>query len=220
VQQGDWSEAEDYCVTVSPVSTATLPLKFFIEGFYYNPSYSVNAVPGEMEPVLMNGGFANPATECDNVTIDLCDITTYSPLYSFNGVVNTNGTISATFPGAAIGGTYYVAVKSRTAIRTWYYQSITLAASNPLIDFSVSSSEAAGGNQVEVEPGVWGFFTGDINQDAAIDGFDYIDFDPDLIAATPGYIPEDLTGDAFGVDLFDYLLLDPNVTAGITEITP
>ncbi|MEI2724404.1 MAG: hypothetical protein V9H26_12990 [Verrucomicrobiota bacterium] len=36
-----------------------------------------------------------------------------------------------------------------------------------------------GANQKEVEPGVFALFTGDINQDGFIDGFDYPDLDSD-----------------------------------------
>ena len=86
-------------------------------------------------------------------------------------------------------------------------------------DFSTNPNKAFGNNQVEVESGIWAFYSGDINQDGVIDAFDYIDLDADLVAANFGYLSTDLTGDGV-VDAFDYILLDANLVNGVGAVTP
>ncbi|MBL7771580.1 MAG: hypothetical protein JNM95_01815, partial [Chitinophagaceae bacterium] len=76
-----------------------------------------------------------------------------------------------------------------------------------------------GDNQWEVETGVFGFYAGDVNQDLTVDGFDYIDMDPNIVAGDCGYYATDLTGDGC-VDVFDFLMASPNIDAGITIQAP
>ncbi|MBL7772952.1 MAG: hypothetical protein JNM95_08830 [Chitinophagaceae bacterium] len=76
---------------------------------------------------------------------------------------------------------------------------------NANYDFSTSANQAFGSNQKDVEPGVWAIYSGDINQDGAIDVFDYLLQDTDIIASVSGYLPFDLNGDG-SVDAFDYFV--------------
>jgi hypothetical protein len=206
-----YGETEDYLIDIAPPANATLNLKFFIEGFYTGA--------GTMAPVLNNSGFANPLTDCDNVTVELHDATSpFATAYTFTGVLQTDGTLSCTFPGAAVGNSYYIGILTRNAIQT--------ASDNPVLlgsvtsyDFTTADTQAEGANQKQVEPGVWAFWSGDIDQDFAIDGLDYVLQDPDVIAGSFGYLATDLNGDGL-VDAFDYLLLDPNIIAGITALLP
>jgi hypothetical protein len=206
-----------YCVpataTVIVVNpTVTLDVRCFIQG-YYTGSLTMN-------PALSLSGLPNPATECDNIIVELHDATTpYATAYTYNGTLMVDGMINCTFPGAALGNPYYIVIRHRNALETWSNAPITMAATNTY-NFHTAATQAFGGNQIEVEPGVWALYSGDIDpQDLSIDGFDYVVLDPDVIAGTFGYVATDLTGDGL-VDAFDYLILDPNITAGITVITP
>lgn len=190
---------------------AKLQLTFFIEGYYIGN--------GMMQSVLFNQGLTNPTTDCDSATIELHDATSpYNTVYSFSGIVQTNGIMNCSFPPNAGGHSYYVVVNHRNAIQTWSALPV-LVTKNTLYNFSLSSSQAYGDNQVEVEPGVWAFFSGDMNQDYAIDAFDYVVMDPDIYNALSGYLNTDLNGDG-SVDAFDYVVFDPNLYDAITAQVP
>ncbi|MBS1733212.1 MAG: hypothetical protein JST02_07945, partial [Bacteroidetes bacterium] len=83
--------------------------------------------------------------------------------------------------------------------------------------FTSAASKAYGDNMVEVEPGVWAFYTGDINQDGGIDGQDmnYIDNDNGFF----GYNDADINGDG-GTDGQDMNFIDNNSQLGIFYAQP
>jgi hypothetical protein len=72
---------------------------------------------------------------------------------------------------------------------------------------------------MEVSPNVWAIFSGDINQDFAVDVTDYLILDPDIQNGLGGYVVTDLNGDG-AVDVTDYLILDPNIQNGVGAIIP
>lgn len=207
-----------YCVPASVTvivtnPTATLNLTCFIQGYYVGAN--------TMNPVLSLQGLPNPSTDCDSITVELHDNAfPYGIAHPpFQGVLQVDGTLACSFPGAAIGNDYYLVVKHRSALETWSANPITIAAVTSY-NFSTDSTQAYGDNMISVEPGVWAFYSGDLApQDLSIDGFDYITMDPDIISSVNGYVTTDITGDGV-VDAFDYLVLDPNIIAGITALTP
>ena len=62
-------------------------------------------------------------------------------------------------------------------------------------------------------------FTGDINQDGAVDGTDFLDFDGPNQVGAGGYKLADLNGDG-GVDGSDFLVYDPNSQNGVGVLVP
>jgi hypothetical protein len=80
-------------------------------------------------------------------------------------------------------------------------------------------NNALGDNQVEVEPGVFAIYTGDINQDGNIDIFDSPLLDTDIASFSFGYLVTDLNGDG-NVDIFDSPILDENISKFIYAVTP
>lgn len=191
---------------------ATLTLKCYLDGYYVGA--------GMMNTVLMNQAVVNAGmNDCDSITVELHNTTSpYNVSYSFSGRLQTNGTLSCSFPGTAIGSSYYLVVKSRNALETWSAAPISISTSNSY-DFSTASTQAYGSNQMEVDPGVWAFYTGDMNQDGAIDAFDYLVMDPDIQNGNSGYLSTDLNGDG-SVDAFDYIVYDPKSYNGVTIQTP
>jgi hypothetical protein len=205
-----------YCIPATTTvivlpNNAVLNLKCYIEGFYIGS--------GMMQPVLNNQGLSNPTTDCDTVIVELHDGTTpYATAYTYTGVLQTDGTISCTFPGTAQGSSYYIVVNHRNAMQTWSANPV-LIGSTTNYDFSTTANKAYGDNQVEVSTGVFAFFSGDMNQDLSIDAFDYLLMDPDIYNGAGGYLVTDLNGDG-SVDAFDYLIYDPNGYNGITVQAP
>jgi hypothetical protein len=195
-------------ITVAPCGS-TLNVKLFIEGFYMGGSM--------MQPALLNQGVVGAtASQADSITVELHNSAfPYALVATQKRILNTNGTSTGNF---AVSGNYYIAVRHRNGVHTWSSNPV-LVSGTTSYDFSNLASKAYGSNQVEMEPGVWAIYSGDINQDLTIDAFDYIELDPDVIAGLFGYLSTDLTGDGV-VDAFDYIILDPNITLGISSVTP
>lgn len=197
-------------VIVTP-SSSILNLKCFIEGFYIGS--------GTMQPVLNNQGQGNPITECDSIKVELHDATSpYTTVHTYTGLLQTNGTLSCTFPAGAQGNSFYIVVNHRNAMQTWSATPQLMGATTNY-DFSTAVNKAYGDNQVEVETGVFAFYSGDMNQDFSIDAFDYLIMDPDIYNGAGGWLATDLNGDG-SVDAFDYLIYDPNGYNGITIQSP
>lgn len=205
---GKTASATNSIVVCPPV---TVNLQFYLQGYYLGNGY--------MTPTLSNEGWLNPITDVDSVTIELHD--TLSPFVvvaSFTGILHTNGNMECYFPSNVNGSRYYIVVKHRSSIETWSAEPVLISTSCSYI-FSSHVTKAYGNNMMEVESNVWAFYSGDINQDGAIDAFDYILLDPDIIFGNSGYLTTDLNGDG-SVDAFDYLILDPNLIIGIGVIAP
>ena len=66
---------------------------------------------------------------------------------------------------------------------------------------------------------VFAMYSGDINQDGAVDGADFLELDPSIQNGDGGYMPGDLNGDG-AVDGADFLVLDPNIQGGIGASHP
>jgi hypothetical protein len=190
-------------VTVSECPTyTTLNMKMYLQGYY--------AGSGTMQPVMLNEGAGASSTEVDNITVEIHDGTTPSTvLATVTGMLNTDGTVSVQIP-ASVSGSHYIAIKHRNTIQTWSANTVNFAGGTLNYDFTTAASQAYGSNQVEVETGVFAFYTGDINQDENIDILDYPEIDTDVNNFEFGYFKTDLNGDG-NVDILDYPVLDANV---------
>jgi len=85
--------------------------------------------------------------------------------------------------------------------------------------YSQSANNAYGDNQVEVDPGVFAIYTGDINQDGNIDITDTPLLEADISNFAYGYLATDLNGDG-NVDISDQPVLEENIAKFIYSITP
>lgn len=189
----------------------TLNLTAIIQG-YYTGSQS-------MTPAMFNQGASLNNTISDSITVELHNANApFAVAFTYNGVIDINGHVQCIFPASAIGNSYYIVVKNRTVLETW--------SSNPLLmnatsnyNFSSSLGQSYGSNQIQVDTNVYALYSGDINQDGAIDVLDYLLQDIDVINGSSGYLNTDLNGDG-AVDIFDYIILDPNIILGATFVTP
>ena len=193
-------------------SESSLNLKLFLQGYYING--------GTMQAVLINQGIAASPNETDTIEIALHDPVTYIKLESTKTQLLTDGSVSVNFTQPE--GTYYISVKHRNSIQTWSANPLECTAATILYDFSAAVSMAMGDNQAMVEPGIFAFYTGDINQDEYIDGNDFPPYD--FESASGGlydgtYTTTDMNGDGF-VDGNDFPVFDNNSFNGITSIHP
>ena len=199
------AELTNNCVTGKVVN-----LTMFIEGYYVGGN--------TMNSVRVNQDYVSPSDEVEVVTVNLHDATTYELVDTATGTLKTDGTLSVTFSTAA-AGSYYVAVKGVNAIETWS-AAPQMIGSNPLsYDFSSSASQAYEDNMREIEPGVFAFYQGDINQDGAMDNSDFDQLFPDIDNSNFGVQATDLNGDG-AVDNSDLDSIFSNVDNSVYAHRP
>ncbi|MBL0012311.1 MAG: fibronectin type III domain-containing protein [Flavobacterium sp.] len=181
-----YGQVEDYTVNLVAPNT-TLNLKLFIEGYYDTSTHA-------MKPVLSNQGIGSSSTDVDEITVELRNASTFELVATTTAVLQTDGTVSCIF-NSSNSGSYYVAVKHRSAVQTWSNLPISFASNPTSYDFSNAVSKAFGSNLRELELGVFGFFTGDLNQDESIDNSDSTDLFSDIENSNFGFLTTDLNGD-------------------------
>ncbi len=181
-----------------------LNLKAFIEGYYQGS--------GTMANVLYNQGVtAFAGIECDTVQIELRQsVAPYTVMYTTTAMLQTDGQMLIT-GSLPIGQAYYIVLKHRNAVETWSANPVILS-DNTTYDFTTAASRAFADNQVEVEPGVWSFYTGDIVKDENVDLLDLGVLEDDISNFQFGYIASDLNGDG-NVDLLDSPTVEANINS-------
>ncbi|MBL7774153.1 MAG: fibronectin type III domain-containing protein [Chitinophagaceae bacterium] len=191
----------------------TLSGKCYLQGYYNTAGLMYNVL-------YLQGKESNPAsTNVDTINVMLKSSTfPYATQYSVKTLLQTNGTFICNFPQMVLGSSYYIVLKHRNALETWSASAVPFALSTAY-DFTTSLSMAFGDNQTSLSGGVYGLYSGDINQDGAIDGFDFNAMEPDIILGTSGYLASDLNGDGI-VDAFDFLLVEQWITNGVGSIAP
>lgn len=188
-----------------------LNLKLFIEGYYSSAS--------TMQSAKFNQDGVSPLTDVETITVELHNATApYTLVASSTAILKTNGNATCLFPTASVGS-YYIAVKSRNGIQTW--SATTQSISNVAItyNFSDAANKAYGNNMKNLGGGVFGFYSGDINQDESIDGTDAPDLFNDINNSEFGVRLTDLNGDG-SVDNTDIPLYENNQSFSIFSIHP
>jgi len=189
--------------------TSVVTVKMNIEGYY-------DAASPAMRPVLANQGVGTSTTDVDVVTVELHDSSSYATVGTTTAMLQTDGTAVATFP--SISGSYYIVVKYRNSLETWSANPLSVGAT-AYYNFTDSAAKAYGNNMKLLETGVYGFFSGDINQDGFIEASDYAPLLNDNDAAAEGYKATDLNGDGF-VEAEDYPILLNNSDDAIELARP
>jgi hypothetical protein len=167
---------------------------------------------------MLNQGSGSSTTDVDDVTVELRDSSTSALVVSTTARLHTDGTATATF-GTAPSGSFYIAVKHRNTLETWSSAPQTVGSTPLTYDFTTAVNKAYGDNMIELESGVYGFYSGDINQDGFIEAFDYPQLFNDSDNLLEGYQTTDLNGDGF-VEAFDYPILFNNSDNLIETLHP
>lgn len=118
-------------------------------------------------------------------------------------------------------GTYYFLIKHRNSIETWSKDTIHLYTSNePLYNFTNANS-AFGDNvlQVNSDPDRYAIYSGDVNQDGAVDLTDLSLIDNDVNNFVSGYVSTDVYVDYF-VDIADLAMTDNNAFNFVSVVRP
>ena len=183
----------------------------FVEGYYIGS--------GAMNSVKLNQDGVSSATEVEDVTVELHDATTYALVDTATGTLNTDGSLSVTFNTAA-AGSYYIAVNGSNLIQTWSAEPQAVGTTPLSYDFSIDATQAYGSNMREMEPGVFAFYSGDVNQDQVVDNADLDPMYPDIDNSAFGVLATDINGDGV-IDNSDldnlYINLDNSVFANYPQ---
>lgn len=189
----------------------TLNVKAYLQGYYQNTGY--------MQNVLFNEGvYASPGNETDTVTIQLRQSSApYNLIAERKEIIHTDGTVS--FNGTAPGGqACYIVLKHRNSVETWSALPVMLL-EDTFYDFSTNDYKAFGANQVEMMPGVWALYAGDITGDENVDLLDLNEAEADINLFVFGYYDTDINGDG-NVDLLDSPILEANINNFVFSYHP
>ena len=123
----------------------------------------------------------------------------------------------------APSGTYYIQLKHRNSIETWSSangQVYTTGSTNQY-NFTNDAPKAYGNNmkQVDNSPVRFAIYSGDVNQDGAIDLVDITNIYNSSVSFTTGYVVTDLDGN-YTVDLSDITLAYNNSVNFVSVINP
>jgi hypothetical protein len=188
----------------------TAGFHLFLQGYYIGNQL--------MTPALMNQGIGLSNSLTDTILIELHEpILPYGKVDSAFALLQINGNVIANF-NIATNNYYYVAIKHRNHIETWSANPIFINSSINY-DFATAASQAYGNNQVEVEPGIFALYSGDINQDGIIDNGDYTPWESDANNFASGYLNTDLNGDG-AVDNGDYIFWEVNSNNFVGVVKP
>ena len=156
-----------------------------------------------------SGGYLNSR---DTIHVLLASATTpYAIVDSADVILDSlTYTATATFHTAA-NGSYYIVVKHRSSVETWSAAGVSFTkGSTATYDFTSAASQAYGNNEVALDGGLYGIYSGDCNQDGYVDPLDLSLVDQDSFNYVGGAgLSTDVNGDQY-VDPLDLSIVDQN----------
>jgi hypothetical protein len=187
-----------------------LNIKAWLSGYYDPGSDHMLAT---IDPMNLD-------TVADSMIIILADTSApFASLYQDTSLLGTNGWSYVHFAQDVAQRSYYLVLRNRNHLETWSAVPVPFLEAGTAYDFSDAAGKACGANQTEIEPGIWGIWSGDVNQDQLIEATDYSLVENAVVSFSFGYVPEDLTGDQL-VEASDYSLIENNLLLFLFVITP
>ncbi len=183
----------------------------FIEGLYSGDG-TMNQAQNESGPQFTDG-------IADEISVELHDAANYGTVvYSASHIaLSTTGNATLVVDGVG-NGWYYVTIRHRNSLETTTATAISFGTATVEVQFA-SRSDVYGNNLATAGDGRYLIYSGDINQDGAVDATDI-----DLTAAASdafaaGYIATDVNNDGV-VDGLDIILIDNNAANFVSKKTP
>lgn len=186
-------------------------ITMFLEGFY-------DGGTNRKAQDELGDHFVGPVS--DLITVSLAsDTPPYNVVFTSSAAnLYTNGKVSFSVPGY-LSGSYYIVVNHRNSIQTWSALPVDFGSGTVSYDFTDYSDKAYANNMIEVSPGQWAIYGGDVNQDGLIDSSDAAPVDNEAAIAGSGYILEDVNGDGL-VDSSDASIIDNSAAFAVGVVTP
>jgi len=142
----------------------------------------------------------------------------YALVESKTAPLNTSGVGTFNFTTAVNGTPYYIVVKSWNTIETWSGTAQSFTAGTLSYNFTTAASQAYGSNMTQ-KGSNWCIFSGDVNQDGAVDSRDMGLIDNDNTNYVTGYTATDINGDS-AVDSRDLGICDNNNAGYVAVVRP
>jgi len=185
-------------------------------GLFLQGLYAGNMM---MNPASDENGPKWGADVADMLTIELHDqVYTNVVAIISNGTLKTNGSITV-FLHDSLDGSYYITIRHRNSILTVSSNPVSFAAGTVNYSFYPAPGKAYGNNMAMLEPGVYGIYAGDVNQDDVVDSSDMGLVDNASNAFLTGYLAADVNGDGI-IDSNDMGLVDNNANLFVMAVTP
>lgn len=189
----------------------TLKVKVYLDGLYRGN--------GMMDVAPYNADGVSPTDIADTITMQLwaynsnnSTVNNY-PSFIRKGLLNTNGYATFALPSFLTNTNYYILMNHRNSLAIASSSYVFINSGFTFYDFTDALTKVLGGDLKDIGNGLYGMYSGDINQDGSIDYNDYPDLDIASSNAVLGYEPSDINGDA-SVDFNDYPIIDINSTNG------
>lgn len=194
----------DFAISGAGYLFSEFSITIIPEGFYSTTNEQLNI--RDSATVYLHSN-APPYTAIDSA-VQLIDSITFTGTFSFYN---------------ALSGTYYIRVEHRNALETWSKNGGESFTAGNLMNYNFTDTlaRAYGNNmkQIDFSPVRFAIFSGDINDDDAIDLTDIVTIFNDANAFLAGYNVTDLTGDNF-VDLSDLTIAFNNSNEFVTVMRP
>ena len=156
-------------------------------------------------------------TIADTISVDLVDLDS-NVNYTLTLPLSVNGWATAYLPARALNLVYYLVIHHRNSLETWgntfYLDSVDTA-----YNFTTSAAQAYGSNQVQMDPGVFAIYYGDLDQDRKIDKNDLAKMALCTSAFEKNYALGDLNAD-YLTESVDFSMLENQVARVLSTIRP
>lgn len=180
-----------------------LTVRGYSEGFYRPLTGTMAAV---LDPL-------NQPLVCDSALVELIDTVSFQSFLCLNGVISVDGYITVTLPSNINGNYYFVSLKFRNTFHLLSIDPVRINGTPVLVDLTASQSTCC---NFDTTYNVVRSYSGDINNDGAIDGSDFLLLDPDIQNNVTGYVITDLNGDRM-VDSLDFNILYNHILFGRSD---
>ncbi len=205
-ESGNYAVTADGCFTSDTVQVIVRTCDFsmitrtYIEGFYKGGASMIPA----LDPLSM-------PTVCDTVRLQLYrPVFPYDLLYEDTAMMDLQGYSAFSFLTNPEYDNYYLSFRHRNTLETWSAVPVVIDGNIKSYDFTTAASQAYGNNLKDLGDTRFAMYSGDTNQDGAIDSTDFSNIENALNLFAFGYIPEDLTGDNL-TENADYSLIENNL---------
>jgi hypothetical protein len=183
--------------------TTQLTVRAFSEGYY-------RLSMGRMVAVIDSVNFPNL---CDTGFIQVIDTTSDQAVFCTDVVIKTDGYGYCNVPAYLQGQYFQISMKFKNTFHVLSKNQVRMSGNAITVDLTVPQNVCCG---FDSTGGVAKAFSGELNEDGAIDGSDYLILDPDIQNHRTGYALTDLNGD-HTVDTMDFQILDINISMGRWE---
>ncbi len=185
-----------------------LNVDIFLQGFYSGTGLMDNK--GSGGNLYVTGVPGSTAADADSITITVIEPATLVTLDSQIGILDVDGHVTVSFNDSIMDHRpYFLKFNHRNSIETWTAGPIVLDSTTTL-NFSDDPFKAFGGNLVDLGNGVYGLYSGDVDQNGIIDMTDFEAIGLGTSQFFTGYTNEDLTGDGM-VESADYSMVENNL---------